>query len=261
MNQTWYSDFFSGIVVEMWRDAVSPEQTRREADYLVRALQLEPGQQVLDVPCGFGRHSIELAGRGMRMTGIDVSDEMIAIARQQSQLSNQEVNWRVAEMRDLNGLGEFEAAFCFGNSFGYLDRKGMSEFLSGVSNVLAVGSRFAFDYGMAAESILPRFIEREWVPVDDMYFLESNVYNVADSCIETTYTFVRDGVAETRKGLHWVYTIAEIRAMLAQAGLNTISIASSLDGEPFELGTPVLYIVCERSIPGTTATYDRGGVL
>ena len=43
----------------------------------------------------------------------------------------------------------------------------------------------------------------------------------ADGCIETTYTFVRDGRTHTQSGLHWVYSVREIRRLLQEAGLQT----------------------------------------
>ena len=124
MNRTWYTSFFTGVVVEMWRDAISPEHTRLEADYLAKELRLSPGARVLDVPCGHGRHSVELARRGYRMTGVDISPEMIRAAQAHAASAGVQVEWRNAEMRELAGPAQFDAAFCFGNSFGYLDRGG-----------------------------------------------------------------------------------------------------------------------------------------
>src|SRR5262245_54615060 len=81
MDRSWYKSFFSGPFVDMWRDAVTPELTRLEADFLERVLRLEPGQKVLDIPCGFGRHCLELSKRGYQMTGVDGSAEMIDLAK------------------------------------------------------------------------------------------------------------------------------------------------------------------------------------
>jgi len=53
MDPKWYESFFQGIVLDMWRAAASPQQTRLEVDFLERALKLRPGARVLDVPCGF----------------------------------------------------------------------------------------------------------------------------------------------------------------------------------------------------------------
>lgn len=252
MDKDWYTNFFSGVVVDLWRDAVPPEQTRLEVDSLQRWLQLESGQHVLDVPCGCGRHALELAQRGMRLSAVDVSPEMVEQGKLRQQMAEAEsdrpqaIDWRVAEMRQLDWTDAFDAAFCFGNSFGYLDHQGMSQFLGSLARALKPKARFAFDYGMSAESILPRFTEFEWSPMGDILFLEQNQYDVQASCIETTYKFVRDGKTETRIGLHFVYTVAEIQRLLTEVGFEVLSLLAGYEDQPFGLGSPVLCVVAER---------------
>ena len=99
---------------------------------------------------------------------------------------------------------------------------------------------------MAAESVLPKFQEREWAQVDDILFLEENRYDAAESCIETTYTFVRNGRAHKQTGLHWVYTLRETRQFLREAGLETQDVFRSLDGDPYEVGSPLLLLVAQK---------------
>src|SRR5882762_7459486 len=77
----WYEDFFHGIALDLWRKAIRPEQTKAEADFLVNVLQCEAGSHLLDVPCGNGRLSLELARRGYRVTGVDIAEEFIEEAR------------------------------------------------------------------------------------------------------------------------------------------------------------------------------------
>jgi SAM-dependent methyltransferase len=57
------------------------KNTHAEVDFIVRELGLRDGASVLDIGCGTGRHSLELARRGYRCTGIDQSEEMLAIGR------------------------------------------------------------------------------------------------------------------------------------------------------------------------------------
>ena len=246
MDRLWYTNFFTGVVADMWRQVMPPEQTLLEVDFLERSLHLQPEQRILDVPCGHGRHSLELCRRGYQMTGVDISVEMLQIAKALATEAGIHIEWQNADMRNIAAKSEYDAAFCFGNSFGYLDRDGTRVFLDAVSRALKTRARFAFDYGLAAESILPRFTGREWVPVDDLFFLESNHYHLAESCIETTYTFIRGGSTETRTGLQWVYTVGEIRAMLKEAGLATCSLYSSCAEQPFELGSPILIVIAEK---------------
>ncbi|MFN2399929.1 MAG: methyltransferase domain-containing protein [Gemmatimonadaceae bacterium] len=247
MDPKWYENFFQGIALETWRKAVSPEQTRPEVDFLQRVLRLERGSRVLDVPCGLGRHSLELASLGFRMTGVDQSRQMIEEGQALAAQAGLAIEWRNSDMRDLAWESEFDAGFCFGNSFGYLDAEGTRQFLQAVSRALKPGARFALDYGMAAECILPRFREREWAQVEDILFLEENRYELAESCIETTYTFVRDGKSQVQTGLHWVYTLREIRQLLEEAGLETEEVLRSLDGVPFEIGSPMLFLVAQKA--------------
>ena len=72
MAVPWYARLFEGIVLDCWRKALSPAQTRREADFLLGALEMSRGARVLDVPCGLGRHAIELASLGLQVTGVDL---------------------------------------------------------------------------------------------------------------------------------------------------------------------------------------------
>jgi len=246
VDPKWYESFFQGIALEMWRKAVSPEQTRLEVDFLERVLRLQAGFRVLDVPCGLGRHSLELASRGYRLASVDLSPQMIEEGRAAAIDAGLEIEWRNADMRDLSWKSEFDAGFCFGNSFGYLDPYGTRGFLQAVSRALKPGGHLALDYGMAAECILPRFREREWAQVEDILFLEENRYHVAESCIETTYTFVRDGETKTQKGLHWVYTVREVREFLREAGLQTQDLFGSLDGDRYEVGSPLLLLVAQK---------------
>jgi SAM-dependent methyltransferase len=249
MASQWYEDFFHGVANDLWRKAVSPAQTRAEADFLVQTLAGAPKSRWLDLPCGNGRHSLELAGRGFQMTGLDLSEEFIAEARHSSKAAGHEIEWVRGDMRHLEWPARFDGAFCFGNSFGYFDFADMELYLNGLSQALKPGARFVLQTGATAESILPHFKEREWMQIDDILFAFENRYQVAASCLETSFTFVRGGKVETRHGLQYIYTAAEIQRMLERAGLKTLHLYGSLDLQPFKLGAQMhyLYLIAEKA--------------
>ena len=85
MDPAWYRTFFDGITVDFWRDACTPEWTKSDVDLAWRELNLKDGVGVLDCPCGHGRHSLELARRGCRVTGIDISEYSLKLARESAQ--------------------------------------------------------------------------------------------------------------------------------------------------------------------------------
>lgn len=176
MQDHWCETFFHGVVLDMWRAYATPEITRAEADFLAGALEITAGARVLDVPCGNGRHAIELASRGCRLTGVDLSADSIEEARRESVARGLKIDWRRADMRELPESG-FDAAYCWGNSFSYLDSGGMREFCRALGRALRPGGRLAIETGTAAESILPSLQPRRWYLLGDLYFLMESVYH------------------------------------------------------------------------------------
>ena len=79
IKDNWYEDFFQGINCEIWEKAMPTDWTKQEVDFIINELNLQEGQKILDIPCGFGRHSIELSKRGFKVTGIDISPTFIKI--------------------------------------------------------------------------------------------------------------------------------------------------------------------------------------
>jgi cyclopropane fatty-acyl-phospholipid synthase-like methyltransferase len=246
VSNDWYETFFRGIAVEVWRRALSPEQTRADVEFLTRSLDLAPGHRILDVPCGPGRHSIELAARGCRVSGIDLSQESVDAARADAAARGFQIDFRHGDMRELPWTAEFDGAFCFGNSFGYLDPAGTERFVGALARALKPGARCALHTGVAAESVLPNLRPRDETLIDDIRFIEENRYDAWESRVETAYTFVRDGIADTRIAWHWIYTVRQLRALFAAHGLDVTDTFSSTTGEPFRAGAYELYLIARK---------------
>ncbi len=244
MQSKWQVNFFRGVALDMWRRAVSAEQTRAEADFLERVVARGANARLLDVPCGNGRHAVELAGRGHRMSGVDLSEEFLAEARGASPLP---IEWVSGDMCELPWTSEFDGAYCFGNSFGYLDAAGARVFFSAVAGALKPGGRFAIETGMAAESILPGLLQKRWYRLGDLFMLSENQYHPAVGRLDIQYTFIRDSVVDTRPTSSYVFTVAEICRMGLEAGFRTLELLGSTAGEPYQLGSPRLILVFERS--------------
>jgi len=97
----WELNFFRDVACDMWRLAVTPAQTQAEVEFLQKTLA---ASNLLDVPCGNGRHSVELARAGARVTGVDSSVEFLTEARNNSR--NLDARWIQADMCDLSWAAE-----------------------------------------------------------------------------------------------------------------------------------------------------------
>ena len=134
----WYESFFTELPNEFWRRAAGPQLTAADVAFVQARLQLAPGARILDVPCGSGRHTLVRAAAGYRVTGVDISAEAIGHARRAAAAAGVDVELTVADMRHIPPTGDFDAAVCLGNSFGYLGTAGVREFIAALS-----GAEFA----------------------------------------------------------------------------------------------------------------------
>src|SRR4051794_34964448 len=96
----WWRTCFEGTMVDLWLRMPTAEQTEQEVAFLQEELQVPPPARLLDVPCGGGRHSRGLAGRGYEMTGVDLSADFLKEARARSADAPGRITWESREMRD-----------------------------------------------------------------------------------------------------------------------------------------------------------------
>ena len=80
----WWEDFFDREYTAAWADAGAFDRTEEEVAAVLDLLALDGPADILDAPCGFGRHSGRLAAAGHRVTGVDASADQLALARERN---------------------------------------------------------------------------------------------------------------------------------------------------------------------------------
>jgi len=247
----WFETFFHGVTLDLWRKAIPPERTNAEAKFLIDHLNCAPGAHVLDVPCGNGRLLFALAGHGLHVTGVDISAEFIeeagsiAARIRNAASSTGDTKFILGDMRRLKATRIYDGAYCFGNSFAFLEFAEMEIFLARLAHALKPRARFVIETGMAAESVIQDFEEQSCHELGDLSLTIKERYIAAESCIDSEYIFVQNGKTETRVAREWIYTVAEIRRMLHRAGFEVLDLYGSLKCEPYQLGSRQLFIVSE----------------
>ena len=246
MPQNWWENFFHGVALDFWRAAISDEHNRAEADFLEKSLQLPAGAKVIDVPCGNGRLSIELGRRGFQLTGVDLASEFIDEAKTKSTAAGVAVDFQERDMRDLPWTAEFDGAFCFGNSFGYLDDQANADFLKSLSQSLKPGARFILDAPAVAECMLPAFQPNHSIELAGINVSIEHRYDHESARMFNDFTFSRNGVEDYRPSSQRIYTYRELTELLGAVKLETVAAYSSLVEEPFKLGARRLLLISAK---------------
>lgn len=148
-SRTSWERFFDGHA-PVYDENCFTKNALAEVDFLVEELGLAPGAAVLDVGCGTGRHAVELARRGMAVTGMDISAGMLAEAERRAAAAGATVAWVHGDAARLDFAARFDAAVCLcEGAFGLLgagdDALGQPRaILAGVARALKPGAPCLF---------------------------------------------------------------------------------------------------------------------
>jgi SAM-dependent methyltransferase len=246
----WWRAFFTESFGPLQRAGLRDELVAEEADFLERALDLQSPRVLLDVPCGAGRHAVELAVRGHTVTGVDFNPDVLASARKRAVAKGARLELREADMRrlaDATEAGVYDGAYCYWGSFGYFDTEGDRAFLAGVYRALRPEGRFLVDTHVA-ESLLPKFQPRKWSWVGEgeerIQIIEERDWDLDSSRVDTTWTFLAgDGPPVRQVSSIRVYGFQELRQLLAAGGFTAFDARETGTWAPFKVGCNRLALI------------------
>ena len=242
----WWEDFFHGPWGELQARGFAAEKTSAEVDFLVDVLGLAKGSAVLDLACGVGRHTNELAARGVEVTGLDFNEKAIEQAREAAAAAGVAPRFVVEDMRRLDARDAFDAVYCFWTSFGYFENERDDLVVAQrVAAALKPGGRFLVDLHVT-ESIFPKLRARRWEWLDESHeciLLEEATWNPATSRVDAEWIFVgNDTVRRSRSSVR-AYSYRELCDLLREAGFRRFEGCETGSGKPFVLGSPRLSLI------------------
>src|SRR5436309_1284650 len=160
----WWRTWFGPGYLALYDDTLR-ERTPVEIDRFEALLRLRPPLRILDLPCGQGRHAIELARRAYDVTGVDLSPYLIGVAKARAEAAGVAVRWLEGDMRRPVSGETFDLVLNLFTSFGYfLDEADDRLVVQAAAAVLAPGGRFLLEV-INGERVMGQFVEREWFTV------------------------------------------------------------------------------------------------
>ena len=232
----WSDSFFNGPWVTFHLSMRAAEDIEGDCDAITALLSLEPPARLLDVPCGTGDHSIEMAKRGFSVFGLDRSEELLDHARSRATDAGTDATWVNDDMRTFTSVSGFDALICMWGSFGYFDDEGDLQQLEACYRALRPGGQILLDL-LPLEGLLPRFLPKDWQEVGGVMITQRRHYDPVHQRIEGAWTFVLDGVTTNRASSMRLYTYREALVLLERVGFEDVQGFDPETRQPFELGS------------------------
>jgi D-alanine-D-alanine ligase len=120
----WWSHIFNYLYLRTDADIINDlDITSHEIDLFLEILNLSPDDKILDLCCGQGRHSLELARRNFKnIEGLDRSHYLIQKAKATARKEDLNIRFREGDARKIpSPTDSFDVVMILGNSFGYFD--------------------------------------------------------------------------------------------------------------------------------------------
>lgn len=226
---------------KFWEDVegvLFPRQRRadaaKEVEQIVALMNLKTGMAVLDLCCGVGRHSLEFARRGFRVTAVDRTRKYLDSASGQARTENLDIEFVHEDMRNFARQEAFDAVINIFTSFGYFeDRQDDSRVAEHILFSLKKGGTFIID--MMGKEILARIFEkRGWSEQDGILILEEREIKDSWAWMENRWILIKDGRRIEHRLSHRLYSAEEMRYLLEKCGFSGSMAYGDLAGNPYD---------------------------
>lgn len=238
IKESWYSEasgFFGPEYIEEYEGDINAVQTKKEIAFIRRVLDLPAGAKILDVPCGHGRHAIELALCGYELTGQDINSFFLKKAGVGAKVANVNISLVRGDMRHIPFQDTFDAAINMFSSFGYLEDDNEDlKFLLQIKKALKPGGKFILDV-INREMVVGNYSARDTLNLSDGSILkiERGFDLVIGRNFEERTRIRPEAKKECRKVSMSMrmYTLTELISMFKRVGLQAICIYGGYDCE------------------------------
>lgn len=248
LDPNWFETFFDEHWLTISTATHSPERSAAQVEFLIEALGLETGHRVLDLPCGHGRHSVELARRNLRVVGVDLNEEPLEAAREAANEAAVTVDFRRGDMREIEFREEFDAVLNLWTSFGYFDTEAEDQVvLDRALRALRPGGAMVVEtinlYG-----VLRRFEPRAWHRLGDgRLLLEERSFDPWTGRMHSGWTLVEPNGEHIEMAFATrTYTLVELTEMMHAAGFEVERAYGDYQGSEYRVESRRLILVGRR---------------
>jgi SAM-dependent methyltransferase len=222
------------------------EGTGTEIDCILALLEIQKDDIILDLGCGPGRHTLELARRGYNVTGFDRTRDYLDKLKEKADKQKLKINIIHDDMRNLSMPGTYNACLNLFTTFGYFgtDEENF-QVLKNIYQSLKKDGKILIDI-VGKEIIARIFRERDWHEEEGVIYLEERRIDDEWKYIKNRWIKM-DGSNRIEYNISLrIYSGMELSELIKRAGFSNLKLYGSLDGAPYNQDAERLIITAQR---------------
>ncbi|MFH1686185.1 MAG: class I SAM-dependent methyltransferase [bacterium] len=224
-----------------------PERIEAAPDEVAQILNLTtttPKSAVLDLCCGVGRHSVALAGAGMNVTAVDLTDRHLARTEAAARDKGLAIEIVKSDMRQFCRPEAYDLIVNLFTSFGYFEREEDDRLVAtNMFRSLRSGGKAVIDI-ISKERLAKIFLPNNWSELDDGTLLLEERRATQDwGWMENRWIFIKGTQRHDLRFGHRLYSAVELKKLMLAAGFSSVQAFGSLEGAPFDHESKRLIIV------------------
>ncbi|HET9992935.1 MAG TPA: class I SAM-dependent methyltransferase [Kofleriaceae bacterium] len=223
-GKPWFVDLFDEDYLRTL-PFLTPQATQSEAEFVIEAMNLAPGAQVLDVGCGYGRHAMELAARGFHVVGLDLSTPLLVRGGEEAHRRGLTINFIRGDMRELDFENQFDAAYSLFSTFGYFDDETNKKTLQNIARALKPNGKLLIEI-LNRDYVIADLPTRVWWEGDGCVVLEEVELNYFSSRIQVNRSVVFDDGRQLEQEISVrAYSLHEVGKLMHAAGFRVLEVS------------------------------------
>ena len=223
-GKPWFVDLFDEDYLRTL-PFLTPQATQSEAEFVIEAMNLAPGAQVLDVGCGYGRHAMELAARGFHVVGLDLSTPLLVRGGEEAHRRGLTINFVRGDMRELDFENQFDAAYSLFSTFGYFDDEANKKTLQNIARALKPNGKLLIEI-LNRDYVIADLPTRVWWEGDGCVVLEEVELNYFSSRIQVNRSVVFDDGRQLEQEISVrAYSLHEVGKLMHAAGFRVLEVS------------------------------------
>lgn len=226
-------------------------QLQAQIDGVEGFLKQEPRARILDLACGEGRQTLELARRGYRVLGLDAHEAPLVAARLAAKSEQLNAHFLKTDPRRINYQAEFDSVVSLFMSFGYFpSERDNLRVLEGVRKALKRGGKFLLDV-LNKEWLMRHFESNSWESYGGergLVLLDRVSFNFETGRIDSQRTIVANNGERSSASVSLrVYTLVEINSLLERAGLTYRKVWGGFDASVYGMDSQRMIVLAEKA--------------